>query len=214
MSKLDDELVAGETLLYRTTRHAYELCKETADLVLYGLPFILLGIAVATITSNPRLIVLSLPALWWVKEWGEEVIRWRYEEYGCTSNNRYLKVWFRLERWEYNAVAVPINAIITLEHSSNLIENKLGFERVTIMTANDHANIKGNRLPLGLYRTLNEIKSGGKSPNAPITGETGEAISISREADRLRRDGFLEEERHRAIQQEVGRRLEQALGMI
>ncbi len=213
MSKLDDELIAGEALLYRTTRHYYELVRETADLALFGGFFFLFGIGLSLVANDQRFLVTAIPALWWVKEWAEEFIRWQREEYGCTPS-RYIRVAVvNLLTWETRGVAVGINAIITIDHAANLIETKLGFERVTVKTANEHADLKGNRLPVGLYKALAELKFGARGPNTPLTGEASEAINLGREADQLRREGYLAEDRHRAIKDEVARRIEQALGV-
>ncbi len=162
MGAIDDALAkdsqgnAVERIVWRGRRHPFELAKETADMIVFGLLFVAWALAAWQVTGNTRLLLVSLTGLWWVKEWGLEVIRYQNEEY-CVTKKRFIKAYLIVEKLERTVIDCPINKINVKKVVTDIWGGVIGYQRVLIETANEDLSISGSRLTPGLVAAIDRV---------------------------------------------------------
>ncbi len=162
MSAIDNALARDgqgniiEEIVWRGRRHPFELARETADMVVFGLLFIAWAVAAWQVTGNTRLLLVSLAGLWWVKEWGLELIRYFNEEY-CVTRKRFIKSYLIVERWERTVIDCLINKINVKKVVTDPWGSIIGYQRVQVETASKDLDISGSRLTPGLIAAIDRV---------------------------------------------------------
>ncbi len=164
MSAIDNTLAKDgqgnviEEVVWRGRRHPFELAKETADMFVFGLLFIIWSVAAWQVTGNTRLLLIALAGLWWVKEWGLEIIRYQNEEY-CVTRKRFIKTYLIVEKLERTVIDCPINKINVKKVVTDVWGGIIGYQRVIVETANEDLNISGSRLTPGLIAAIDRVQN-------------------------------------------------------
>ncbi len=145
-----------EEIVWRGRRHPFELAKETADMVIFVALFVVWSVAAWQATGNTRLLLVALAGLWWVKEWGLEIIRYRNEEY-CVTKKRFIKSYLIVEKLEHTVIDCPINKINVKKVVTDIWGGVIGYQRILIETANEDLSISGSRLTPGLVAAIDRV---------------------------------------------------------